>query len=246
LKGSVYASTVELVVAPIAELRPQLTHLFEDVVGAALDRGDTATREAFRFSCGVTGGSTGLIFLGALREADVPWSQVTLYWGDERAVPPDHVDSNYGLAERLLLSPLGARAPFVERMPGEAENLHLAAREYEQRLPPALDLLILGVGDDGHVCSLFPGHTALMIEEANVIAIEDSPKPPRRRLTLSLPYVCASRRIWIVAVGPRKKPVLQTAVTGQSLKTPLDIVMQRAKDLTVFTDQSIKTGYVPV
>lgn len=237
---------MELVVAPIAQLRPQITHLFEEVVGAVLDRGDSAMDEPYRLSCGITGGSTGLIFLGALREADVPWPQVTLYWGDERAVPPDHADSNYALAERLLLAPLAARAPFVERMPGDAENIHRAARAYEQRLPPALDLLILGVGDDGHVCSLFPGHKALMIEDANVLAIEDAPKPPPRRLTLSLPYVCLSRRIWIVAVGPRKKTVLQAAVSGHSLNTPLDIVMQRAKDVTVFTDQALRTGYVPV
>ena len=237
---------MELVVAPIVELRPQITHLFEEVVSGVLDRGDSATKEPYRFACGLTGGSTGLIFLGSLREANVPWSQVTLYWGDERAVPPDHAESNYALAERLLLAPLGARAPFVERMPGDAENIHLAARTYEQRLPPELDLLILGIGDDGHVCSLFPGHKALMIEEANVIAIEDAPKPPPRRLTLSLPYVCASRRVWIVAVGPRKKPVLQAAISGNSLMTPLDIVMKRARDVTVFTDQSIKAGYVPV
>ena len=202
--------------------------------------------EPFRISCAITGGSTALIFLGALREANVPWSQITLFWGDERAVPPDHVDSNYGLTERLLLLPLGARVPFVERMHGEAENIQLAARAYEQRLPPALDLLILGVGDDGHVCSLFPGHKGLMVEDANVLAIEDAPKPPPRRLTLSLPYVCSSRRIWVVAVGPRKKRVLEAAVAGQSLNTPLDIVMRRGRDVTVFTDQRIRTGYVPV
>jgi 6-phosphogluconolactonase len=237
---------VELVVAPIVQLRPQITHLFEEVVCGVLDRGNGEPDEPFRFACGVTGGSTGLIFLGALREAAVPWSQVTLYWGDERAVPPDHVDSNYGLAERLLLAPLGARAPFAERIHGEAENIHLAARAYQQRLPHALDLLILGVGDDGHVCSLFPGHKALMIEDANVLAIEDAPKPPPRRLTLSLPYICLSRRVWIVAVGPRKKPVLQAALSGHSLTTPLDIVLKRARDVTVFTDQSIKSGFVPV
>ena len=237
---------MELIVSPIAELRAQITHLFEEVVRSALDSGNTASDEPFRFSCGVTGGSTALIFLGALREADVPWSQITLFWGDERAVPPDHVDSNYGLAERLLLLPLGARAPFAERMRGEAESLPLAARDYEQRLPPALDLLILGVGDDGHVCSLFPGHRGLMVEDANVLAIEDSPKPPPRRLTLSLPYVCLSRRIWVVAVGPRKLPVLQAAVSGNSLSTPLDIVMRRGRDVTVFTDQAIRSGYVPV
>jgi 6-phosphogluconolactonase len=236
---------VELVVSPIAELRAQISHLFEEVVTAVLDRGSSATTEPYRFACGVTGGSTGLIFLGALREADVPWHQITLYWGDERAVAPDHPDSNYALADRLLLSPLGARAPFVERMPGEADDLEVAARAYGERLPPMLDLLILGVGDDGHVCSLFPRHKALQREDLSVIAIEDSPKPPRRRLTLSLPYVCAARRVWVVAVGPRKLAVLQAAVSGQSMKTPLDIVMHRAREVTIFTDQAIRKGYVP-
>jgi 6-phosphogluconolactonase len=237
---------VELVVAPIAELRARITRLFTEVVAASLKRGESAAGEPPRSACGVTGGSTGLIFFGALREADVPWSHITLYFGDERAVPPDHPDSNYGLAERLLLSPLGARAPFVERMPGEAADLHAAALAYDERLPPALDLLILGIGDDGHVCSLFPGHPALLVEAQRVLAIEDAPRPPPRRFTLSLPYICRSRKVWVVAVGPRKLPVLQAAVSGHSLKTPLDMVVQRARDVTILTDQVIRKGFVPV
>ena len=77
---------MDLIVAPIAELRPQLTHRFEEAVAEA--------RDISTFACGVTGGSTALIFLGALREAGVDWSKITLYWGDERAVPPDHPDSS--------------------------------------------------------------------------------------------------------------------------------------------------------
>lgn len=222
-----------------------MTHLFEEVVGAVLDRGEGTAHEPYRFSCGLTGGSTGLIFLGALRDADVPWPHVTFYWGDERAVPPDHPDSNYGLADRLLLSPLGARAPHVVRMQGEASDLAAAARAYDRALPVALDLIILGVGDDGHVCSLFPGHRALMIEDERALAIDDAPKPPPQRLTLSLPYVSRSRRVWVVAVGPRKLPILQAAVAGHTLSTPLDIVVQRAKDVTVFTDQTLRRGFAP-
>jgi 6-phosphogluconolactonase len=249
---------LELITAPIAELRTRITKGFEEAVAAILnsgaavppvvsdDEGKRVKAEPKRFTCGLTGGSTGLIFLGALRGATVSWSQITLYWGDERAVPPDHDDSNCALAERLLLSPLGARAPFVERMRGEAEDLRAAARDYDERLPAALDLIILGVGDDGHVCSLFPGHPALMIEDERVIVIEDAPKPPPRRLTLSLPYVCASRRVWVVAVGPRKLPVLQAAISANALNTPLDIVVRRAREVTIFTDQSLRKGFVAV
>ena len=237
---------MELVVAPIVELRAQIAHLFEETVSGALDRGDSATDEPYRFGCGLTGGSTALIFLGALREAAVPWSNVTLFWGDERAVAPDHPESNYGLAERLLLSPLGARAPYAARMRGELPDLAAAAREYEHELPPALDLLILGTGEDGHICSLFPGHRALIVEDQRVLALDDAPKPPPRRLTVSLPYVCSSRRVWVVAVGPRKLPVLQAAVSGHALTTPLDIVVRRARAVTIFTDQALRKGFVPV
>ena len=168
------------------------------------------------------------------------WQHITCYWGDERAVPPDHPDSNYGLADRLLLSPLGARAPQAVRMQGDAADLNEAARAYNQLLPPALDLLILGVGDDGHVCSLFPGHPALQVEDRRAIAITDSPKPPPRRLTLSLSYVCASCRVWVVAVGARKRPVLQSAISGTGVSTPLDLVARRVPDLTFFTDQTVR------
>jgi 6-phosphogluconolactonase len=226
---------MELVVAPIAELKTRITHQFEELVGATLDRGAPN-----QFSCGLTGGSTALIFLGALREANVDWSSVTLYWGDERAVPPDSDESNYGLAEQMLLRPLAARAPNAVRMQGEMPDLQYAAREYAAALPPALDVLILGVGDDGHVCSLFPGHRALMEESARVLVIEDSPKPPPRRLTLSLNYVLRSKQLWIVAVGERKRTLLQRAVQRQETSTPLDLVVAQGREVVIFTDQALR------
>ena len=231
---------MELVVAPIAELRPQITRLFEEVVQTALQRPASGRSGAGAFSCGLSGGSTALIFLGALRDAAVDWSHVTLYWADERAVPPDHPDSNFGLAERLLLSPLGGRAPQAVRMPAEQPDLKQAAAQYDRALPAALDLLILGVGDDGHVCSLFPNHPVLEVRDTRVAAIEDSPKPPPRRLTLTMPYVVSARRVWVVALGARKLPVLQQAVSRQTIATPLDLVTAQAKSVTIFTDETLR------
>lgn len=231
---------MELVIAPIAELRARITHLFEELVGSTLDRGAGYSPEPYTFTCGLTGGSTALIFLGALREANVDWGRITLYWGDERAVPPDSVDSNYGLAEQMLLRPLAAKAPSAVRMPAEIPDLQFAAREYAALLPPALDVLILGVGDDGHVCSLFPGHRALREESARVIAIEDAPKPPPRRLTLSLSYLLRARQLWIVAVGERKRVLLQHAIQRQDVSTPLDLVVAQGREVTVFTDQQLR------
>ena len=231
---------MELVVAPVAELRPRVTHAFEELVGSTIDHGAGFANEPYSFACGVTGGSTAVMFLGALREASIDWSRVAMYWGDERAVAPDHPDSNFGLAERTLLTPLGALAPRTLRMKGEAPNLDAAALEYSALLPPALDLLILGVGDDGHVCSLFPGHPALIANDhARAIAIDNSPKPPPRRLTLTLNYVLLSRHVWVVVLGEQKRPVLQAAVSRRPAATPLDLVVSQARDVTIFTDQKV-------
>lgn len=217
-----------------------MTHFFEDLVGGTLDRGAEAGNQPHMFSCGLTGGSAALIFLGALREASLDWSRVTLFWGDERAVPPDSPDSNYGLAEQMLLKPLGANAPAAVRMQAELPDMTFAAKQYSKALPPALDLLILGVGDDGHVCSLFPGHKGLQVTGTYVTAITDSPKPPPRRLTLTLTYVVRARNIWIVAVGERKRLLLQRAIAGDPVTTPVELVVAQGKAVTVFTDQVIR------
>jgi 6-phosphogluconolactonase len=200
-----------------------------------------------------------MIFLTAMRSAAVDWRRITLFWADERAVAPDDPESNYGLAERMLLSPLGARAPRAIRMPldsaadalahGKPADADAALRQaalwYDEALATELnnaplDLAILGIGEDGHICSLFPGHRALLVEDLRATAVEDSPKPPPRRLTLTLRFVLQTKKIWIVAIGPRKLPVLQAAINKTSNSTPLDLLMRQAKDVTVFTDQQIR------
>ncbi len=188
-----------------------------------------------------------MIFLTALRAADVDWRKITLFWADERAVPPEDPDSNYGLAERMLLSPLGAKAPRAIRMPAEAGDLHQAALWYDEALATelnggSLDLAILGVGEDGHICSLFPGHKALRQDDLRVVAIDDAPKPPPRRLSLTLRYVLQTKKVWVIAIGPRKLPVLRAAINKTSQSTPLDLLMRQARDVTVFTDQQIWRG----
>ena len=101
---------------------------------------------------------------------------------------------------------------------------------------------ILGVGEDGHICSLFPGHIALTQNDLRAVAIEDAPKPPRRRLTLTMRYVLQTKKIWVIAIGPRKLPVLQAAINKTSNSTPLDVVVRQAKDVAIFTDQTLSRG----
>ncbi len=222
---------MELVHAPVPDLKGLLTQSFEDWAPSGS-------------SCALSGGPSALIFLPALRAANIDWSRVTLFWADERADGADDSESNYGLAERMLLSPLGARAPRAVRMPTDLPVAQ-AAIAYDQvladELPDgALDLAILGVGEDGHLAALFPGHDALVENHRRVVAVENAPRPPERRLSLSLPFLLQTKRIWLIAVGPRKLPVLHAALSRTQHSTPLDVVLQQGKNVTVFTDQVIR------
>jgi 6-phosphogluconolactonase len=229
---------MELVHAPVPELKNLLTQSFE---GWAQEGR----------SCALSGGATALIFLPALRAAKVDWARMTLFWADERAVPADDPESNYGIAERMLLSPLGAKAPRAIRMPADLPNLGDAALKYDDVLAAelegrALDLALLGVGEDGHVASIFKGAQGAQgaegaqSPELRVMAVEDAPKPPKRRLSLTLSYLLQTRKTWVVAVGPRKLPVLQAALSKTQRSTALDLVLHQVKDVTVFTDQVIR------
>lgn len=228
---------MELVGAPVNELRSILTSSFEH----------WAAEPSHTKSCALSGGATAMIFLGALTQARIDWQPITLFWADEREVAPHDPESNYGLAERMLLRPLGARGPRAHRMPTDQMPLGQAALWYDELLASELghgplDLAILGIGEDGHVCSLFPGHRALLVDDLRTVVVEDAPKAPPRRLSLTLRFVLQTRKIWLIALGPRKLPVLRAAITKTSHATPLDLLMRQAKDVTVFTDQQIRSA----
>jgi 6-phosphogluconolactonase len=224
---------MEFVGAPATELRSLITSSFQEWA----DSGGQ--------SCALSGGNTALIFLGALKAANVDWKRITLWWVDERAVEPDDPESNYGTAERMLLKPLGKDGPRAIRMPTDKMPLDQAALWYDAALATqlnhgGLDLAILGIGEDGHVASLFPGHRALLVDDLRAVAIEDAPKLPPRRLSLTLHYLLQTKKIWLIAIGPRKFPVLQMAIEKQTHNTPLELLLRRAKDVTVFTDQTLR------
>jgi 6-phosphogluconolactonase len=169
-----------------------------------------------RASLALSGGKTTGPIYRALSELALPWERVDFYFADERCVPPDHPESNFLLAEETLLRPLKVKAEQVHRMQGEREDRDAAARDYEASLPAVLDVVVLGMGEDGHTASLFPGHAALEERERRVLAVV-GPKPPPWRLTLTLPVLQGARKVLGVVSGAGKREAVRRVLAGEDL-----------------------------
>ena len=196
----------------------------EPLVATAAARFERMARDAIaargRFACALPGGSVAERLFPVLARLDLPWERVHAFFGDERAVPPDHPDSNVALARRLWLDAVPA---VVHPMPTTGD-LDAAAAAYTADLrgtlgdPPQLDLALLGMGPDGHVCSLFPGRP---LPRGLVAVVRDAPKPPPERLTLTMEALAAARAIWVVAFGASKAAVVHEAVTRPDSALPV-------------------------
>lgn len=164
----------------------------------------------------LTGGSTPRVAYERAARLREDWSGVDFWFTDERCVPPDHEHSNYGMADRALLS--GAEGATVHRMRGEL-GPEDGATAYENELaefgPAALDFILLGVGPDAHICSLFPGHDELGERERRVVGVETPGMAPLvSRITLTLPVVNASGQIVFLITGDDKAEAVQRVFAG--------------------------------
>jgi 6-phosphogluconolactonase len=180
----------------------------EEVAAAAAAEIADAIRKGAR-TLVVAGGTTPLRCYELLAEMDVRWGRVTVLFGDERCVPPDHPDSNYRMVRETLLSRVAPAS--VHRMAGELGPA-AAARDYERIvgvLVP-LDVVLLGVGEDGHTASLFPGHPALKAAGWTTF-IRNAPKPPPQRVTLTLAALRGARRVIVLATGAGKSDAVARA-----------------------------------
>jgi 6-phosphogluconolactonase len=208
---------------------------FEAEARAALERGA-------RFTVAIPGGSVARSCFPRLAALALDWSRIEFFWTDERAAPPTSPDSNYSLARELWLEPLGVPAEHIHRMPGEASDLDQAARAYADELtkiagkPPRLDYALLGVGSDGHVASLFPDHPALR-DKRPVLAIENAPLPPARRLSLSLRVLADAARVVIVAFGTTKARVMGEIAKDLGSSLPVAQVARRARRCLILLDR---------
>lgn len=215
-------------------------HDFDDLAQAVAARLATriVTAQAARGEASVvlTGGSVGIATLAALaasasRDA-IDWSTVDVWWGDERFVPGGHPDRNVRQAREALLDQVPVDVARVHAMPAagsaqagpRGDDVHAAAAAYADELArhasieshapvPRFDVLLLGVGPDGHVASLFP-HSPALYDTRSVVGVEGSPKPPPRRISLTLPTIQSADEVWLIAAGEAKAAAVAMALSG--------------------------------
>ena len=175
----------------------------------------------------LTGGGTGIGLLKVLGTHPVDWARVHLFWGDDRFVPHDDDERNEKQAREALLNHIDIPAANIHPMPpsdGEfGDDIDAAAAAYESMLAdvaetgaatPVFDVHLLGMGGEGHINSLFPHTAAVREADRMVVAVTDSPKPPPKRITLTLPAVRRSRQVWLVVAGEAKAEAVAAAVGG--------------------------------
>jgi 6-phosphogluconolactonase len=180
----------------------------------------------------LTGGGIGTAILAELAAAPalgaVDWRHLDIWWGDERFLPSGHLERNEAGAEEALLRLVDTDSQRVHRMPGTdgpdgddpeaaaaryAAQLRAATRPEDHGPVPSFDVLLLGIGPDAHVASLFPGMPALY-DERPVVAVRGAPKPPPVRLSLTLPAIRCARDVWVLAAGQEKARAVRLALSG--------------------------------
>jgi 6-phosphogluconolactonase len=219
----------ELIVSPPADLVSQAAEWLErEVMSAIAERGSCALA--------LSGGRTPEpVYRDLAGRSSIDWERVDVFFGDERAVPPDHPESNYHMVHLALLSRIAIPPGKVHRMEAERADREAAAREYEASLPARLDVLLLGMGADGHTASLFPGSAALDESDRLVMPVLGA-KPPVERLTITPPVIEAARKVAVIATGADKAMMVARAIDGTY--APRAVPVQLARKGVWFLDQA--------
>jgi len=205
-----------------------------------------------QFTIALSGGSTPAAIyelLGTRFKLSVDWKEVQFFWGDERCVPPDDNESNYGMARRTLLSHLDLKPDQVHRMRGELPPEE-AASAYEADLKsafslgdgelPRLDLVMLGLGDNRHTLSLFPGHKRAIEETRKLVVADEVEAAPPKRITFTPPVANNALRAMFIATGKGKAEAVRDIIAGprDPLKFPAQIVQPTDGELIWLLDKA--------
>ncbi len=218
-----------------------IVHIFQDdwalqaadVIQAAIEKTIAVRRKC---SIMLTGGTTvQQIYQLWARRSAFSSEQITYYFGDERCVSAEHSDSNYGAACRSLFPGGVPRHIRIYRMEGDAQDFGAAARRYAMLLPEHIDVLLLGMGHDGHVASLFPGDPAATEMEQRVLTVV-GPKRPHRRLTITPRVLSDACNIFLLATGEEKGETLSRALDEPH--SVLELPVRLALNATWLLDQA--------
>jgi 6-phosphogluconolactonase len=211
------------VVRPDVRVCADIDDLSRRAAEAVLGRINDAVRTRGTCSIVLSGGNTPLTLyrlMASQRPSPIPWAHVHVFWGDERYVPPQDPRSNFGMAKESLLDHVACPAANVHRMPTQFADPDIAARDYERTLRsrfdgewPDFDLVLLGLGADGHTASLFPGSLALAEKTRWVVATKAPAEPPLR-LTLTLPALVGAAAIYVLVAGANKALPLRHVLEG--------------------------------
>ena len=181
---------------------------------------DDARGEGRDLHIALAGGSTPQRAYELLREVEGSWAHVHLWLGDERCVPEDDPEANVRMVRESLLAGPRNGEPVLHVVPTPEvpeDAAWLYGLEVLEHMPEAVfDIVLLGMGPDGHTCSLFPGHPVLRVREAPVAPVRDSPKPPPERVTLTLPVVRRARFTLLLVSGEGKRDALTAALEGDT------------------------------
>lgn len=170
------------------------------------------------------------------RRNKISLTGVHFFWADERCVPSDHADSNYALMQSHLLQPLNIPAAQVHRIKGElgpTAAAREASAQFAATVRPALDFVFLGMGEDGHIASIFPGDAAKESTAEFYRPVTNAPKPPPARVTLAMHAIIAAKNVWVLVSGNGKDAVLRKSLAGSA--TPLGRLLQARGHTRIFT-----------
>jgi len=201
----------------------------KDAAAFILSVSELAIQSTGRCLIALSGGSTPKTLYRTLCEPEwnsrFNWSRIFFLFGDERCTPPEHAESNFGMAQMELFQPLNIRPEHIYRMKGEYEDTTAAAQEYEETLRrvtqcpapelPRIDLLLLGLGDDGHTASLFPG-TAALQEQDKIVTVGHAPTGIKARLTLTLGVLNHAAVVLFLVTGSGKAEIVRRVIESDS------------------------------